>query len=1649
MRSSSILPLLLFLASAASPLQAQEPRFFPQETQVAGDIFANHMWGGNQRVSRVAYHNGFLYTSTQNFTPRVRVWDIEDPRNPTMLHEFPSVNSGHQYGILDNRIDFSNGNASFDATNPLVPLRVDGGLTTSGAGRVFFYPFAFSFASSYNSGTPATFTITDQRTDSVLATFDPVADAGVVGKPIAIGNLLIYAALHNSSGVATYDISDPTQPRFLDSIDGVGGYEPSIWRHYIVLTHEDEAHSDMRGMTLIDFSDPTNLRVAGHMPAEEMPGIHRYTQFQDQYGFTGQAKIDMTTLSVVQEYPKAGITDEYSLPLGNLIAFGQFNGRCTIIAHQSEPDTLPPTVAYHLPADGAVDQAITSRIGIVIHETLASETVRYGESVIVRPLGGETIPGILYRNDLDILQFTPDEALLPGTTYEVLLPAGGIHDVCGNPIAEYRFTFTTAGDTPITRPVIDSVALDPTPVAPNAPITVSVSASHPLGDSLEYRFDWGDGSQADWSSNPTAQHSYPSTDHYQLGVQVRDESGDSVQRTFVITVTEAQAGPEPLRSSPIVLAPATQQVWCVNPDNDSIASVATDDHAVQEFPTATGPVSLAVAPDGAIWVSCRDADLIQILDPQTGAELATLPLDYGSAPHGLLIDPQAEAAYVACQGSGELLRFDTAQRSRTHTLDVGPDARALAISPDRSELLVTRFRSPVSGGEVTRVDLASMTIATRHQLAVDPGPDSAINSRGLPNYLVAASFIRAGDRAFIAAVKANIERGLALDGLALTHENTVRALVAALAPEDDLAGRFDIDNSDSPSALWVSPLDDYLLVALQGNNQVMIVDLLDGSTVVRMGVGAAPQGLCYDPASGKLFIKNFLDRTVTIYQFDEFLSRGRLPSGKLAEPSTVSTEALSPEVLEGKQIFYHAGDERMALEGYISCATCHLDGGHDGQVWDFTDRGEGLRNTTDLRGRRGMGHGTVHWSGNFDELQDFEHDIRGAFGGTGFLSDAEFNQGTRNQPLGDPKAGLDPDLDALAAYVSSLQTYPASPHRQADGSLTAAAERGRAIFERQDCISCHAGTDMTDSASGLRHDVGTLRPTSGQRLGQPLDGIDTPTLRGLWATAPYLHDGSAATIPDLIAQADALHGGMDALTASERDDLAAYLLQLDTTGLSLFGLHLYDADANTPISAHSPLRDDALIDRLAVGGNLTLVAESNLPGVESVVFTWTGTTSGQQTESNAPYAIAGDRNGDFTAWPIPPGQYLVTAIAYDANNGNGNEIARVTRAFTLVDGAPIEFPPIAQFSTDPASIPHNDAYQTIVLLDGSESSDPDGVITSYAWSIDDAQFVNGTTPADPIVQVVFSGANPEYNARLEVTDNDSKTDSLTRTITTDLPNPPPTSAGLNYEYFEILNLSQLPDFDTLTPIAAGTTANFDLGIRQRDDDFAVRFTGYLSIPTAGNYTFYTESDDGSALYLNDTLVVQNDGIHAPQESAGSIDLIEGLHPITVLFFENEGGELLNVSMEGPGLTKQAIADDQLLGEPSGLTYSAFAQTADFAGGSNLATADSGDQDGMSNALELFLNGNTAAADRHLIEPRIEIVNDVVIFTFRQRPGLDPSIGYGLLHGDSLHATDFVERTDLLATPAGTDPDGTPLLRYVVPMEGSLRGFFRLQVELPD
>jgi hypothetical protein len=109
----------------------------------------------------------------------------------------------------------------------------------------------------------------------------------------------------------------------------------------------------------------------------------------------------------------------------------------------------------------------------------------------------------------------------------------------------------------------------------------------------------------------------------------------------------------------------------------------------------------------------------------------------------------------------------------------------------------------------------------------------------------------------------------------------------------------------------------------------------------------------------------------------------------------------------------------------------------------------------------------------------------------------------------------------------------------------------------------------------------------------------------------------------------------------------------------------------------------------------------------------------------------------------------------------------------------------------------------------------------------------------------------------------------------------------------------------------GVVEDFVFTPRKQKEYFAFHYSGYIYIPEDGVYNFYTVSDDGSKLFIGDSMVVDNDGLHGMREREGVIALKKGLHPISVSYFEKTGGDDLIVQWKGPGLAKQKIPVDKL------------------------------------------------------------------------------------------------------------------------------------------
>ncbi|MEM7799877.1 MAG: galactose oxidase-like domain-containing protein, partial [Chloroflexota bacterium] len=774
------------------------------------------------------------------------------------------------------------------------------------------------------------------------------------------------------------------------------------------------------------------------------------------------------------------------------------------------------------------------------------------------------------------LTINPQTGLITGT----ITKAGGYFPFLAVRDAQ-REMFTTqfgwtVDDVPIS---IEPLSSEPQPTGAVITYTAVATSTSPI----TFTWDFGDGTTpVTIGDSGTVTHTYQLPGSYSIELLIENEATKREFRTVQQLIYANSAAGTPRSTDGLLIHNGSEgdTVWNVNPDNDSVTVFDLGTQTVlAEIAVPADPRTLAAGPDETVWVVSKSAGKISIIDHATLSVSAAINLPYGSQPYGILFSQDQSAAFVSLEAKGELLKIDPSTAETVGTLAVGSHARHLALNGSGTRLYLSRYITPPAAGEHTAtVDLSSsgaellvidpnqFTLLETLLLAPSVDLDTDHSGRGLPNYLGPLIIAPGDQHGWVPAKLDNIERGALRDGQPLDFDNTVRSISAFVDlsegsgnGSDQLGRRIDHDDAAVPVNGAIDRFGEYLFVVMEGSREIRVVDNYSGQRITSIPVGFAPQSISLTDDRSRLMVHNFLDRTVGIFDLTTNTNSGIEATLQLTY-TTVTTDTLSSTILDGKRLFYDGKDPRLGRSPYLTCAACHNAGSHDGRTWDFTGMGEGLRNTIPLNGRGGMAHGPLHWSGNFDEIQDFENQIRQLNQGSGLMDDEAFT--IHLDPLGDPKTGLSRDLDALAAYVSTLNQFDPSPFLESpDGDMSLEAGYGSQLFETLGCASCHAGEQYTDSALDVRHDIGTLKESSGGRLGAALDGLDTPTLRDLWHTAPYLHDGSAPTIPAAIQA----HAGYQDLSEKELSRLAAFLTEI--------GGQIPDLPAEptpTPIPAPSP-----------------------------------------------------------------------------------------------------------------------------------------------------------------------------------------------------------------------------------------------------------------------------------------------------------------------------------------------------------------------------------------------------------------------------------------------------------------------------------------------
>ncbi|MEE8452082.1 MAG: beta-propeller fold lactonase family protein [Thermoguttaceae bacterium] len=510
---------------------------------------------------------------------------------------------------------------------------------------------------------------------------------------------------------------------------------------------------------------------------------------------------------------------------------------------------------------------------------------------------------------------------------------------------------------------------------------------------------------------------------------------------------------------------------------------------VAEIPLGNDPRSLCLDRHGRMLFTANMLDdTVSVVDVESLQVVATI--DVADEPYGIVADSVSDEIYLTCAGAGRLVVIDVDLRRVVRQMSLAANPRGLAVSADGKRLYVTHFDS----GDVSVVDRAKLELITTV-------------ATGRTNNLVQSIVIHPwGDRAYLPHSRSNVTTPRRWFDTQVLPVVSVIDLRTHQAMRRQILGLDAIDRPVCmPFAAAVSPDGRHLYVVNAGSDDLSVIDLYTGLGVGHLDVGHNPRGIVLTPDGETAYVSNHVSNDVSVIDLASLTVRKTIQV----------TEDLRPADLKrGQILFFSAARPEMSLDRWMSCASCHFDGHTDGRTWQ-TPRGP--RNTPSFRGIRDT-H-PLQWSGGLVNVQAVDGFIRYNMGGSGLAPD---------------------ELDDLAAFVNSLQ-LPPNANLAPDGSLRGEATAGKAIFHsaRARCTACHPAPLYTDRR---RHDVGTgnnPREKAGPKF-------DTPSLRGLDKSAPYLHDGSAPTIRDVftIENPNDRHGATSHLSRQEVAQLVQFLRSL-------------------------------------------------------------------------------------------------------------------------------------------------------------------------------------------------------------------------------------------------------------------------------------------------------------------------------------------------------------------------------------------------------------------------------------------------------------------------------------------------------------------------
>jgi YVTN family beta-propeller protein len=554
-----------------------------------------------------------------------------------------------------------------------------------------------------------------------------------------------------------------------------------------------------------------------------------------------------------------------------------------------------------------------------------------------------------------------------------------------------------------------------------------------------------------------------------------------------------------------------------------------------------------LSPDGGtLYVTGQRSGLLYAIDLATQAVLS---VTVGSEPAGVTVSADGTSIYVACSQDYSVVKVAASglQVAATASLPAAP--WGLGWSPTDGSLLATLF----AGGGIVELDPDALTIRTTLTIPATAPRGDARLAHGVPRgfYDVAA---RPGTDELWTT---HLMLGIDTPQPALNFESTVFPSVSVLsATAATYETTLSIDAQDVPgidgsfadvvsgphAIAWTH--DGALALVADTNSEDVLA--IDGAGRVEAALGRPlpghmPEGIVISPDDSVAYVDERNTGDIAIVSITH-ASTGLVLAADTPPIARIASDPMPTTLRFGQQLFYSANSDQYPLtqNHWVSCASCHLEGRSDEVTWDFA---QGPRDTpTNAAGM--LGTGFLFRTADRNQVQDYYRTIN-------------IEQGGSFDPVAQAT-----ELDAITAYVNFAIPAPIPP--TTDPTKVAA---GAAIFMRDDvgCSGCHSGPRFTDSGAGnptldltgvagpvMLHDVGTCNTGSypdvahTDILGDPRAAcmFDTPSLTGIWATPPYLHDGSAATLMDVLEITRGKMGDISSLSGDDEAALVEYLRSL-------------------------------------------------------------------------------------------------------------------------------------------------------------------------------------------------------------------------------------------------------------------------------------------------------------------------------------------------------------------------------------------------------------------------------------------------------------------------------------------------------------------------